>query len=97
MTRFTPLFDGVLVKRAEAEAKTKAGLFLPESAQQTSDIAVVVAVGPGRLDKNNKRQPLDVKPGDRVLLAKWGGEDLELDGVKHLVVRESDLLGVVEG
>ncbi len=96
MNRFTPLFDGVLVKRADAESKTRAGLFLPEASRETSDQAVVVAAGPGRLDKKNVRVPLTVKVGDRVLLGRWSGEELELEGVKHLVVREADILGIVE-
>jgi chaperonin GroES len=96
MHRFTPLFDGVLVKRAEAQAKTKTGLFLPESAQEKSDTAVVVAAGPGKLDRKNRRVPLTVKVGDHVILGRWSGEELELEGVKHLVVREADILGIVE-
>lgn len=96
MNRFTPLFDGVLVKRADAAAKTKSGLFLPESAQETSDQAQVVAVGPGRLDRKNRRIAPTVQVGDRVLLGRWAGEEIELEGTKHLVVRESDILGVVE-
>ena len=96
MNRFTPLFDGVLVQRTQAAEKTSSGLFLPESAQERPDTAVVVAAGPGRLDRKNQRVALTVRVGDRVLLGPWAGEEIELDGVKHLVVRESDLLGIVE-
>lgn len=96
MHRFTPLFDGVLVKRADAQAKTASGLFLPESAQEQSDTAVVVAAGPGRLDRNHQRIALTVRVGDHVLLGRWAGEEIDLDGTKHLVVRESDILGIVE-
>ena len=96
MNRFTPLFDGVLVKRADAAAKTKSGLFLPESAQESSDQATVVAAGPGRLNRKNARVPLTGKVGDRVLLGRWSGEEIELGGTKHIVVREADILGIVE-
>jgi chaperonin GroES len=96
MTRFIPLFDGVLVKRTEAEAKTRAGLFLPDASRDASDQAIVIAAGPGRLNRKNERVPLTVKVGDTVLLGRWAGEELVLDGVKHIVVREADVLGTVE-
>jgi chaperonin GroES len=94
--QFRPLFDRVLVRREKAETKTKFGLFVPESSQEAPDAAVVVAVGPGRIDKLGKQHPVGVKPGDKVLLGKWGGEELKLGGVDHLVVRESDLFAVLE-
>lgn len=91
-----PLYDRVLLKRKDPEEKTRSGLFIPTTAQETSNLAEVVAVGHGRLNDNGNVTPLKVEPGMTVLLNKWAGDELEIEGVKHLVVRESDILAVVD-
>jgi chaperonin GroES len=90
-----PLFDRVLVTRREAETKTKTGLFLPESGQKKSSFATVVAVGTGHLQKGGGLTPLKVEPGMTVLLSEWAGDEVKLDGVDHLIVRERDILAVL--
>lgn len=92
---FRPLYDRVLVKRKEPEATTRGGLFIPSAAQETSSFAEVVAIGHGRLNKDGHVTPLKVEPGMTVLLDKWSGDEIELDGAKHLFVRERDILAVL--
>jgi chaperonin GroES len=90
-----PLHDRLLVKRKDPEEKSRGGLFLPTVAQEKSSFAVVVAVGPGRIDDNGKRVAMRVEPGMTVLLSKWAGDEIEIDGEKHLFLRETDVLAVL--
>ncbi len=90
-----PLGDKILVKRSEAETKTKSGIFLPESAKEKPQEATVVAVGDGKLLENGSRAPFQVKKGDRILISKWGGTEIKIDGVEHLVLTEDDVLGIL--
>lgn len=89
-----PLYDRVLVKRHDPQTQTRGGLFLPETALSKSNYAKVVAVGHGHLAKDGKVTPLKVEPGMTVLLAEWAGDEVKIDGVDHLIVRERDILGV---
>ncbi|RMH10375.1 MAG: co-chaperone GroES [Planctomycetota bacterium] len=92
-----PLEDRVLVKPIEPEAKTASGLYLPEGSKEKPIQGEVVATGPGKLLENGKRAQLSVKKGDRVVYGKYAGSEVEIKDVKHLILRESELLGVVEG
>ena len=93
---FRPLGDRVVIKRVEEEQKTKGGIIIPDTAKEKPQEGEVVAVGPGARDDNGKVQPLDVKKGDRILFGKWSGTEVKLDGVDLLIMKESDILGVVE-
>jgi chaperonin GroES len=93
---FRPLGDRVLIKRVEEEAKTKGGIIIPDTAKEKPQEGEVVAVGPGARDENGKVQPLDVKKGDRILFGKWSGTEVKLDGDDLLIMKESDILGVLE-
>ncbi len=93
---FRPLGDRVLVKRVEEEEKTKGGIIIPDTAKEKPQEGEVIAVGPGARDDNGKLQPLDVKKGDRILFGKWSGTEVKLDGEDLLIMKESDILGVVE-
>ena len=95
--KLKPLHDRVLIKRLEAEEKTAGGIYIPESAQEAPIEALVVAVGEGRVDDSGKVHPLAVKVGDKVVFSKYGGSEIKLDGVEHLILREEDLLGIIEG
>jgi chaperonin GroES len=92
-----PLEDRVLVKPAEAETKTASGIFLPESSKEKPVRGQIVAVGPGKRLDNGKRGEMSVRKGDTVVYGKYAGTEVEIKGVKHLILRESELLGVVEG
>jgi chaperonin GroES len=94
--KIRPLGDKILVKRAEAETKTKSGLFLPETAKEKPQQATVIAVGEGKLTKEGKRVAPSVKKGDRIILSKWGGTEIKLDGEEVLILNEDDILAVVE-
>ncbi len=94
--KIRPLHDRVLVKRSEGEEKTKGGLYIPTTAKEKPAQGEVVAVGPGKLDENGERIPLQIKVGDTVLFGKYAGTDIKVDGVEHLILREDDILGVVE-
>ena len=94
---FRPLHDRVVVKRIEAEEKSVGGIIIPDTAKEKPQQGEVVAVGPGAPDEKGKVQPLDVKPGDRVLFGKWSGTEVKLDGEELLIMKESDILGVLEG
>ena len=96
MTNFRPLYDRVLVKRLDSEAKTAGGLFIPETAKEKPQTAQVIAVGTGRLNKKNEILPLTVKAGDRVLFGKYAGDEIKLDGIEHIILREEDILAIVE-
>jgi len=94
--KFRPLHDRVLVRRIEAEEKTAGGIIIPDTAKEKPMQGEVVAVGPGARDEQGKVQPLDVKPGDRVLFGKWSGTEVKIDGEDLLIMKESDILGVIE-
>jgi len=96
MVKFRPLHDRVLVRRVESEQKTTGGLFIPETAKEKPQQAEVIAIGTGRLNDKGDVTPLVVKPGDRVLFAKYGGDEVKLDGVDHIILRESDILAILE-
>ena len=93
--KFRPLGDRVLVKRVEEEEKTKGGIIIPDTAKEKPQEGEVVSVGPGARDDSGKIQPLDVKAGDRILFGKWSGTEVKLDGQDLLIMKESDILGVV--
>ena len=94
---FRPLHDRVVVKRIEEEAKTAGGIIIPDTAKEKPQQGEVVAVGPGARDEAGKVNPLDVKAGDRVLFGKWSGSEVKIDGQDLLIMKESDILGVLEG
>ena len=92
---FRPLHDRVVVKRIEADEKTKGGIIIPDSAKEKPQEGQVVAVGPGGRDEAGKLTPIDLKVGDRVLFGKWSGTEVKLDGEELLIMKESDILGVL--
>ncbi len=96
MEGFTPLHDRVLLRRVEAEEKTPGGIIIPDTVKEKPVEAEVMAVGPGARDQAGKLVPLDVKVGDRVLFAKWAGTDVIIDGEDRLIVKESEILGVIK-
>ncbi|HDZ23235.1 MAG TPA: co-chaperone GroES [Desulfobacteraceae bacterium] len=91
-----PLNDRVLVLRIEEEEKTAGGLIIPDTAKEKPQEGKVIAVGPGKQDENGKRIPLEVKPNDRVLFGKYAGNEIKIDGVEHLIMREDDILAILE-
>ena len=93
---FRPLHDRVVVKRIEAEQKSAGGIIIPDTAKEKPQEGEVVAVGPGARDDSGKLVPLDVKAGDRVLFGKWSGTEVKIDGQDLLIMKESDILGVLE-
>ena len=95
--KIRPLSDHLLISRQDAEAQTASGLFIPETAKEKPARGIVIAAGPGKRGKKGEVQPLQVKSGDAVLFGKWSGTDIELSGEKYLLLRESDVLGIVEG
>jgi chaperonin GroES len=94
---FRPLGDRVLVKRVEEEEKTKGGIIIPDTAKEKPQEGEVLAVGPGARDETGKRIEPDVKVGDRILFGKWSGTEVRIDGNDLLIMKESDILGVVDG
>jgi len=96
MTKFRPLHDRLLVKRIDGESKTAGGIIIPETAKEKPMQGEVIAVGNGTRDDSGNIKPLEIKVGDTVLFAKWGGTEIKLDGVEYLVMKESDVLGIVE-
>jgi chaperonin GroES len=94
--KFKPLHDRVLVKRIEQEEKTKGGIIIPDTAKEKPQEGEIIAVGPGGRDDDGKVIPLDVKAGDRVLFGKWSGSEVKIDGEELLIMKESDLLGILE-
>jgi chaperonin GroES len=94
-TQFRPLHDRVVVKRIDAEEKTKGGIIIPDSAKEKPQEGLVVAVGPGGRDEAGKLIPIDIKTGDRVLFGKWSGTEIKLDGEELLIMKESDIMGVL--
>jgi chaperonin GroES len=94
--KIRPLNDRVLVLRIDEEKKTSGGIIIPETAKEKPQEGKVIAVGAGKLDEKGKRVPLDVKKNDRVLFGKYSGNEIKLDGVEHLIMREDDILAVLE-
>jgi chaperonin GroES len=94
---FRPLHDRVLVRRIEADEKTAGGIIIPDTAKEKPQEGEVIAVGAGTRDENGKLTPLDVKAGDRILFGKWSGTEVRLDGEDLLIMKESDILGIIEG
>jgi chaperonin GroES len=93
---FRPLGDRVLIKRVEEEATTRGGIIIPDTAKEKPQEGEVIAVGPGVRDGSGKVQALDVEPGDRILFGKWSGSEVKLDGQDLLIMKESDILGVLD-
>ena len=93
---FRPLGDRVVIRRVEEEAKTKGGIIIPDTAKEKPQEGEVIAVGPGARDDDGKRIPMDVKVGDRILFGKWSGSEVKLDGEDLLIMKESDILGVLD-
>jgi chaperonin GroES len=93
---FRPLHDRVVVKRLEGEEKTKGGIIIPDTVKEKPQEGKVIAVGPGGRDENGKLTPLDVKAGDRILFGKWSGTEVKIDGEELLIMKESDILGIVD-
>jgi len=91
-----PLSDRILVLRIEEEGKTSGGIIIPDTAKEKPQEGKVVAVGPGKLDDDGKRIPLEVKKEDRVLFGKYTGTEIKIDGVEHLIMREDDILGIIK-
>ena len=95
--KFRPLGDRVLVKRVEEETKTKGGIIIPDTVKEKPQEGEIVAIGSGARDDNGKIVPLDVKVGDKILFGKWSGSEVKIDGEDLLIMKESDVLGVLEG
>jgi chaperonin GroES len=95
--KFRPLHDRVLVRRVEQEAKTTGGIIIPDTAQEKPMEGEVIAAGPGARGDDAKVHPLDVKTGDRVLFGKWSGTEIKIDGEELMIMKESDVMGIVEG
>jgi chaperonin GroES len=94
--KIRPLQDRILVKRIEEEDKTKGGIIIPDTAKEKPQEGKVIAVGGGKVLEDGKVQPLDVKKGDRVLFSKYGGTEVTVDDEEHLIIREDDILGIIE-
>jgi chaperonin GroES len=95
--KFRPLHDRVVVRRLEAEEKTAGGIIIPDTAKEKPMEGEIVAAGPGARDEAGKLVPLDVKEGDRILFGKWSGTEVKLDGEELLIMKESDIMGIIEG
>ena len=94
--KFRPLHDRVVVKRAEAETKSTGGIIIPETAGEKPQQGEVIAVGAGARDESGKIVPLDVKKGDKILFGKWSGTEVKIDGEELLIMKESDIMGIIE-
>jgi len=94
--KIRPLQDRIIVKRVEEEETTKGGIIIPDTAKEKPQEGKVIAVGKGKTNEDGKLQPLDVKKGDKVLFSKYAGTEINIEGVEHLIIREDDVLGVVE-
>ena len=95
--KFRPLHDRVVVKRVDAETKSAGGIIIPDTAAEKPQQGEVTAVGPGARDESGKLVPLDVKKGDKILFGKWSGTEVKIDGTELLIMKESDILGILEG
>jgi chaperonin GroES len=93
--KFRPLHDRVVIERIDAEAKTAGGIIIPDTAQEKPQQGKVIGVGPGGRDEGGKLIPIDVKVGDRILFGKWSGTEVKIDGVEYLIMKESDIMGVL--
>ena len=96
-TKFRPLHDRVVVRRVESEEKSAGGIIIPDTAKEKPQEGEIIAVGPGARDEAGKLVPLDVKVGDRILFGKWSGTEVKIDGEDLLIMKESDVMGVIEG
>jgi chaperonin GroES len=94
--KIKPLYDRILVKRLEEQEKTAGGLYIPDSAKEKPLEALVVAVGAGKVQENGSLRKLEVKAGDKILFSKYSGSDIKIDGTEHLILREDDVLAVIE-
>jgi len=94
--KIRPLQDRLILKRVEEEEKTKGGIIIPDSAKEKPQEGEIIAVGPGKVTDDGKKIPMDVKKGDRVLFSKYAGTEIKIDGEDHLIMREDDILGVIE-
>jgi len=94
-TNFRPLHDRVVVRRVDSEEKTVGGIIIPDTAKEKPQEGEVIAVGPGARDESGKQVPLDVKQGDRVLFGKWSGTEVKIDGEDLLIMKESDIMGII--
>ncbi len=97
MTKIRPLQDRIIVKRVQEEEKTKGGIIIPDTAKEKPIEGKVIAVGNGKVQEDGKVRPLDVKAGDRILFSKYAGTEIKIEGEEHLIMREDDILGVIEG
>jgi chaperonin GroES len=95
--QFRPLHDRVVVRRLASEERTKGGIIIPDTAQEKPQEGEIIAVGPGARDETGKIQPLDVKVRDRILFGKWSGTEVKIDGEELLIMKESDIMGIIEG
>jgi chaperonin GroES len=95
--KFRPLHDRVVVRRIEGEDKTKGGIIIPDTVKEKPQEGEVVAVGPGARDESGKLTPVELTPGDRVLFGKWSGTEVKIDGEELLIMKETDVMGVIEG
>ena len=95
--KFRPLHDRVVVRRVEEDTKTAGGIIIPDTAKEKPMQGEILAVGPGARDERGQLVPLDLKPGDRVLFGKWSGTEVKIDGKDLLIMKESDVLGIIEG
>ena len=95
--KFRPLHDRVVVRRIESEDRTSGGIIIPDTAKEKPQEGEIIAVGPGARDEAGKLVPLDVKAGDRILFGKWSGTEVKIDGEELLIMKESDVMGIVEG
>ncbi|HEY4858813.1 MAG TPA: co-chaperone GroES [Xanthobacteraceae bacterium] len=93
--KFRPLHDRVVIERVDAEAKTAGGIIIPDTAQEKPQEGRVIAVGPGGRDENGKLIPIELKVGDRILFGKWSGTEVKIDGIDYLIMKESDVMGVL--
>ena len=94
--KIRPLQDRIIVKRIEEEEKTKGGIIIPDTAKEKPMEGEVIAAGTGKVLENGKKQPLEVKAGDRVLFGKYAGTEVKIDGIEHLIMKEDDILGIIE-
>jgi chaperonin GroES len=94
--KFRPLHDRVVVTRIDAEGKTAGGIIIPDTAKEKPTEGEIIAVGPGGRDESGKLIPIDLKKGDRVLFGKWSGTEVKIEGVEYLIMKESDIMGVIE-
>jgi len=94
--KIKPLYDRILIKRIEEKEQVKGGIIIPDTAKEKPMEGKVIAVGPGRLDENGKRIPMEVKAGDKVLVGKYAGTEIKIDNVEHVILREDDILGIIQ-